>query len=548
MPQDTRRFKVGGKIYNIPIDKADDFLSSFEGAQEVSGFQVGDKKYNIPLDKVESFKEQFGDQATPIGVSALEPELEPEKQPTTFFDGVGMFGGSSIGAPVRIAYGEEKAAKLKPTAPENITKSLWNAMRYQLPQTSLMSAAATKELAAERAEIGMNIGFATRLGGSPLSGAVGMAMDDPSTKEEVEEFTDYIRKEVKPKLYTAAIKFQEEGAEYTEGLISSLDKAENWLDYVNWAGYAFGQALGQMPASIATGGATAMLMETGEIYQSGVEKLAEEYGITPLEVIEQGLDDPAVAIAFGASAAALETISGARILTAPMKNAARNSLRRRMVSIIEAGALEATTEGSQSIVEQVGSNIMAGQDWKDIDWEDVYESTMQGLVGGTGISMSGNMINQTLTEGDNKEKLAEKLTEVSGDKHIVTEDNRIWNVDKKKQVKTLEEVRKSEDENAEIDEATSTGNPTRDATISELVDNTFDKLEESEFVPRYVYKGEEISKGDALMKIAEGDVTNLKSINDDDTQKLIDTAQRNRKEKKDASEKQRRTRMKRKKK
>ena len=46
------------------------------------------------------------------------------------------------------------------------------------------------------------------------------------------------------------------------------------------------------------------------IYMDQVDKIAEKKGIEPEEVIEQGLDDPASAIAYGTAAGLLESLCG----------------------------------------------------------------------------------------------------------------------------------------------------------------------------------------------------------------------------------------------
>jgi hypothetical protein len=401
-------------------------------------------------------------------------------------------------------------------------KGLWNAMWYQSRQAGLMTGAAAQETVAERAEMSGSLDWAGQIGGSSVGAPVRMAFNRPAEEGQVEKFTEYQREVVKTELFQMAMRLQEQGAEYTKDLVNSLDKAEDWIDYINWASHAMGQAMGQIPAAMATSGGSALILETGEIYQAGVEKIAEEKGITVEEVLAQGLDDPAVAIAFGTAAAALETVGAGKVITAAGKNMAKTSLRRRLLAILGSGQTEAATEGAQSIIEQVGANISADGSILDIDWNEVKESAAQGLVGGGGLTLQGQTLqtaHRAVKGKDAKEKLADELTKTTGEKHVVTEDERIFNKTAGKEVQTLDDIRRKENEgDAEIDAATSTGDPTRDATIEE-----FDSK------PNYVYKGDEIDKNKTLELIAKGDVAYLSSVNDADTQRLIDLAKESKK-------------------
>jgi hypothetical protein len=59
----TITYRANGKVYHIPEEEKEGFLSEFPDAVESKAFVVGDKKYNIPLDDVEGFKSEFPDAA-----------------------------------------------------------------------------------------------------------------------------------------------------------------------------------------------------------------------------------------------------------------------------------------------------------------------------------------------------------------------------------------------------------------------------------------------------------------------------------------------------
>lgn len=67
----SRSFKYKDKVYTLPEDKVEGFLSEATGAFEVKKYKYNDKVYNLPLDKVDSFlsdapnAEFLGEESTP---------------------------------------------------------------------------------------------------------------------------------------------------------------------------------------------------------------------------------------------------------------------------------------------------------------------------------------------------------------------------------------------------------------------------------------------------------------------------------------------------
>ena len=59
-------------------------------------------------------------------------------------------------------------------------------------------------------------------------------------------------------------------------LINSLDKVQDgdFVDWMNYAGSAIGQGIGNIPTSIATKGASSLLQQMGSIYMDSLQKIA----------------------------------------------------------------------------------------------------------------------------------------------------------------------------------------------------------------------------------------------------------------------------------
>ena len=238
------------------------------------------------------------------------------------------------------------------------------------------------------------------------------------TKEELDKDRDDTKKATIEALNVSK-EWQNKGAKYTEGLVSSLGDIESGYDAMLWASYAIGQAVGQIPASVATMGISSFVLETGEIYMASVEKIAKEKGLTMEQVIEQGLDDPAASMAYGTMAAGLERIGAGKVVKAVSKSGVMRELKKRGLDVLKTGGFESVTEGAQSVIEQVGASRSAGQSWSqafsDINPMEIVESAAQGFVGGGGLTTVSNVA------GAVKEKAQEKIA----DKIVKSEDNAV---------------------------------------------------------------------------------------------------------------------------
>jgi hypothetical protein len=293
-------------------------------------------------------------------------------------------------------------------------KSLWNVFRYQLPASYGgilgMGAASEAEFA----------GKTGRRQAMTLTGFPQVALARPK-----EFFPEVDRREYKKQNQKAAGEFlewskglQEQGAEFTGDLVSTLDKIDGPLDALNWFSYAVGQAVGQIPASMATFGMSSFIQETGNIYLDSVQKIADERGISMQEVIERGLDEKAIAFTYGMAAAVLDRAGAGAAVKSFGKNALGKELRQRGLQMLKAGRTESITEGMQTILEQIGTDRAAGKSLdeavEDIDWKEVGEAAAQGFVGSGSISGVGQAYQQIIGKDEQTTGVAPETDVVEG--------------------------------------------------------------------------------------------------------------------------------------
>lgn len=288
---------------------------------------------------------------------------------------------------------------------KTLAKAAWNTARYQLPADLIGGA-----IALEKAPEDLN-----EAAFKPIAQALGDSAEPRQTNIESPKLLDRMMKwftsEPTPEealamsrkekqeperirrrkdMLAQAMSLRAEGQQANDGLVNTLDKAEDWIDYVNWGAAALGNAGVQIPLAIATGGGSAFGQEIGTIYLDGVNKLAEENGITPQEVIEQGKDDSLYPLVFGMGAGALEFLGAKGVTGTFTKSEVMRSMRERALALLKAGGGESLTEGGQSFLEQIGASKAADKSWeqtfKSIDLNDIKESMAQGLVGGTGVN------------------------------------------------------------------------------------------------------------------------------------------------------------------
>jgi hypothetical protein len=172
-----------------------------------------------------------------------------------------------------------------------------------------------------------------------------------------------------------------QGSKLSENLVNNLSDINDPLDAINWLAGSLTEAGIQIPATVLSFGSAAIGQEIGSIYMDNVQRIAEERGISPEDVINQDLDEPASALAFAAVASVLDFVGAKGVMTIGKKEL-RKSLAARSKAFLRsahgAGMTEGKTETAQTFLEQVGAG-------RDIDVEEGVEAFAKGYVGGSGI-------------------------------------------------------------------------------------------------------------------------------------------------------------------
>lgn len=190
----------------------------------------------------------------------------------------------------------------------------------------------------------------------------------------------------------AESKLSEEQKKY---LVNNLDKVKDgdFVDWLNYAGSAIGQGIGQIPASVATKGASSMGQQMGSIYMDSVMKIAQEEGIEPEEVIRQGKDEVIYPLVFGVGTGLLDAIGAKGVAGAATKGQVMSAFRNRALSLLKAGGTEALTETVQTGLEDIAINKAAGKTWhqtlKEFNWKPLKDAALQGGIAGIFLAGSG---------------------------------------------------------------------------------------------------------------------------------------------------------------
>ena len=211
----------------------------------------------------------------------------------------------------------------------------------------------------------------------------------PNQSEEQKENLKKGAIEARKNLVDYSIKQDEESAKETSNLTKSLGDVHGFGDLMNYVVHNTANAAAQIPLAVLTGGGSAVMQETGNHYIEGVQEIAKRKGISPSEVIEKGLDQPAIAIASGALAGGLETLGAKGVAGAINTNALWGTVRDKAYKMFKSTAGEGLTEGLQNVVEQSSKNLQggdnAGEALSKIDKKEVLENTVGGAVGALGL-------------------------------------------------------------------------------------------------------------------------------------------------------------------
>lgn len=256
-------------------------------------------------------------------------------------------------------------------------KSIWNIAANVLPST----AASVLGIMAEGANLAQMPETAPPGGHTPT----------------IDE-TRQIAKEAKAGLLEYAHEQNQEGAEYMKNIVNSMDKISDPVDALNYVFSAAGQATGQIPLTVVTGGGSSIMQEVGSIYQASVEKIAKEKGISVREVVNQNLDDPAYALAYGTAAGLLDRLGAGKVMGAFKSQALKQAMRSRVISAAAGAGWEGGTEYAQTWVEQIGAMHGAGGSFTDAITEaatnpdmrrEQVEGLVQGIIGGAALTGAG---------------------------------------------------------------------------------------------------------------------------------------------------------------
>lgn len=302
----------------------------------------------------------------------------------------------------------EKNKERNPAA--TLGKTLWNTMRYQLPADLIGGQMALEDLPKDLNEAVFNPVFnklddKSEPTNTESPGWLNKVMSFITHKPTEKEKADMEARRGEPseidlhrkQMLSQALDLKKDGNEANKYLVNSLGKADDFLDYMNWAGAAIGQGVGQIPTAVATKGASAFGQEIGTIYLDGVQELAKEKGTSPEEIIKSGQDESIFPVLFGFGAGALDLIGAKGVMKSFSKDQVMKSLRERGLGFLKVAGKESLTEGGQSILEQLGVKKAAGQTWeeafKSIDPKDIAESMAQGFVAGGGLHAIGSGVN-----------------------------------------------------------------------------------------------------------------------------------------------------------
>ncbi|MGC3945366.1 MAG: hypothetical protein QM762_12770 [Chryseolinea sp.] len=212
------------------------------------------------------------------------------------------------------------------------------------------------------------------------------------------ETTETIRKDI----VDWAIDKRLKSAQEMKNLTTSLDQVHDPIDALNWISGTIAESAVQIPAAVATGGASSIGQEVGSIYLDGVQQIAESRGITPAQVLEQGLDEPAFAVTWGTTAGLLDRLGAGKVMGSFTKEAMKKGLRARAMEMVKTGAMEGSTEYAQTFLEQLGSSQVGGKSfgeaWEEAQTSDAVrnrlEALAKGVVGGAGIHAIGSAMSR----------------------------------------------------------------------------------------------------------------------------------------------------------
>jgi hypothetical protein len=199
---------------------------------------------------------------------------------------------------------------------------------------------------------------------------------------------------------------KDEAANKMAGVIQDYSKIRSASDVASYIGQALGQAAGQIPAAVLTGGGSSFIMESAIIYDEMIDEIAKKNGnISRQEVYDRGLDKNADSgLMYALTAAGLDAISAGSIMGTFRAAGGKQLTKSAFKKFLGGFLAEGGTEAVQGNIEQLGATQGAGTEYK-FDPSGTFNEFLAGGIGGGGLSMVGD----TDTESGKATQAAAKL-------------------------------------------------------------------------------------------------------------------------------------------
>ena len=175
-------------------------------------------------------------------------------------------------------------------------------------------------------------------------------------------------------------------------VISSLTQVNDGYDLLNFISSSVGQTVAQVPLAIASGGGMSYAMESGNIYLETVKEIAEKEGITPVQVIQQGKDQVALAEIGGAISGALDLFGAKKILEAFGLDNIKKDLRRRALTILVNSQVEGATEVGQEFVSSAAKGLGVEGELRAPTLTQALDAYAAGMFGAAGVQSPSLLI------------------------------------------------------------------------------------------------------------------------------------------------------------
>jgi hypothetical protein len=255
-------------------------------------------------------------------------------------------------------------------------KSIWNFSTTTLPASLAMTASNL---------IGLEKKVKQKIRG--LFGQKGISESDLFANETQKELLKY------------SLEKEKEGELGSKGLVTSYKDVDSPLSALNYIVQTGAQSIPQLAATYLSGGTTSIAQEVGSIYMDSIKKIASEKGITEAEVIDKGLDNPAITASFGLAAGLVDRLGADKVWNDAFRKELRKELRGKgLLTFLNSANTEGVTEGVQTVIEEIGSNMGSGKNFEEAvneavkDKDKLIDAYLGGAIGGATISGAGSAI------------------------------------------------------------------------------------------------------------------------------------------------------------